>query len=114
MDVSGAIPVLLHYDKDELPLFDSVHRGLHVQTRHRAVNKYGLEHNGVTDAIVWTFSGRGRRSLLIFSAKQCCLLQRSSFAGFFPAELSSSGGILCGGLAGIQVIQGKDQVERFR
>lgn len=72
-------------------------------TRHRAVNKYGLEHNGVTDAIVWTFFGAAGGALFfdLFGKAMLFITNDPSFAGFFPAELSSSGGILCGGLAGI-------------
>ena len=32
-------------------------------TRSRAVNEYGLDHNGVTDAIVWTFFGAAAGAL---------------------------------------------------
>jgi len=36
-----------------------------------------------------------------FSVRLYCFFQPPPFSGFFPAEFSSSGGILCGGLAGI-------------
>ena len=72
-------------------------------TRSRAVNEYGLDHNGVTDAIVWTFFGAAAGALFFdFFGKAVLLFTNDqSFSGFFPAELSSSGGILFGGLAGI-------------
>ncbi|HAJ94571.1 MAG TPA: hypothetical protein DCM41_06720 [Synergistaceae bacterium] len=71
-------------------------------TRSRAVNKYGLEHNGATAAIVWTFFAAAAGALFFdFFGKAVLLFTNDpSFSGFFPAELSSSGGILFGGLAG--------------
>ncbi len=74
-----------------------------LMTRYRAVNKYGLDHNGVTDALVWTFFGAAGGALFfdLFGKTVLFFTNDVSFAGFFPAELSSSGGILCGGLAGI-------------
>ncbi len=72
-------------------------------TRSRAVIKYGLDHNKTTDAIVWTFFAAAAGALFFdFFGKAVMLFTNAaSFSGFFPAELSSSGGILFGGLAGI-------------
>lgn len=72
-------------------------------TRSRAVSKYGLDHNRTTDAIAWTFFAAAAGALFFdFFGKAVLLFTNDpSFRGFFPAELSSSGGILFGGLAGI-------------
>lgn len=72
-------------------------------TRSRAVIKYGLDRNGTTNAIVWTFFAAATGALFFdFFGKAVLLFTNDpSYSGFFPAELSSSGGILCGGLAGI-------------
>lgn len=72
-------------------------------TRFRSVNKYGLDHNSTTKAIIWTFFATAGGALFFdFIGKITLLLTNPrSFRGFFPAELSSSGGILCGGLAGV-------------
>lgn len=72
-------------------------------TRSRAVIKYGLDRNRTTNAIVWTFFAAAAGALFFdFFGKTVLLFTKDpSFSGFFPAELSSSGGILFGGLAGI-------------
>lgn len=72
-------------------------------TRSRAVNKYGMDHNKTTEAITWTFFAAASGALFFdFFGKTLLFFSGSpSFSGFFPAELSSAGGILCGGLAGI-------------
>ena len=72
-------------------------------TRSRAVIKYGLDRNRTTNAIVWTFFAAAAGALFFdFFGKTVLLFTNDpSFSGFFPAELSSSGGILCGGLTGI-------------
>ena len=72
-------------------------------TRYRGVNKYGLDHDRVTDAILWTFFGAAGGALFfdLFGKTVLFITGDPSSTVFFPAELSSSGGILCGGLAGI-------------
>lgn len=72
-------------------------------TRSRAVSKYGMDHNKTTEAITWTFFAAASGALFFdFFGKTLLFFSGNpSFSGFFPAELSSSGGILCGGLAGI-------------
>ncbi|NLX84446.1 MAG: hypothetical protein GXZ00_02360 [Synergistaceae bacterium] len=72
-------------------------------TRSRAVNKYGMDYNKTTGAIIWTFFAAVSGALFFdFFGKTLLFFSgNTSFSGFFPAQLSSSGGILCGGLAGI-------------
>lgn len=72
-------------------------------TRDRAAKMYGIGRDKTGDAIVWTFFAAAAGALFfdLLGKTHLLLSGDPSFGGFFPAELSSAGGILCGGLAGM-------------